>query len=248
MSLEISNTINRYELWEKIINKNGLIKICEIGVYKGDFAYHILKKCTSIEEYHIIDPWRNLSNWKKPWNHDDLQFEKIYKEALLKIDFAKEKTYIHRGTTQEIIHTLKNNYFDLIYIDGDHTLRGIVLDLLLIYDKVKDNGFIAGDDFSPNIWQHGISFEPTFVYPFSIYFAEANQLKIYELPFNQFLIIKKKEKFEFIKLNKEKVETSDFNLRKSLISIKKNLPPSYKTYFIDAKRYIKSSLNKIIKT
>lgn len=79
---------------------------------------------------------------------------------------------------------------DLVYIDGDHTLRGIVIDLISIYPKVKSGGFIGGDDFVQNPWQHGLDFEPTLVCPFSIYFAEAMNLPMFALPFNQFLMQK----------------------------------------------------------
>jgi hypothetical protein len=55
---------------------------------------------------------------------------------------------------------------------------------------VKPGGFVGGDDLSPSIWQHGESFEPTLVFPFALYFAEAMRTRIYALPYQQFLIEK----------------------------------------------------------
>jgi hypothetical protein len=67
-------------------------------------------------------------------------------------------------------------------------------------------------------WQHDIRFEPTLVCPFSIYFAEAMELPIFALPFNQFLIQKRpNSQFSFV----------DSTGRYSDISLNK-LPPSYK--------------------
>jgi len=103
-----------------------------------------------------------------------------------------------RGRTIDVIDKIKNNSVDLAYIDGDHTLRGISIDLINVLPKVKRNGIIGGDDFTSNIWQHDIKFEPTFVFPFVVYFAEAMGLKIFAVNHNQFLIQNLDEKkFEF---------------------------------------------------
>jgi hypothetical protein len=76
-------------------------------------------------------------------------------------------------------------------MDGDHTLRGITIDLIKVLPKVKEGGLIGGDDFASNPWQHDLRFEPTLVCPFAIYFAEAHNLPIVALPFKQFLIQKR---------------------------------------------------------
>jgi hypothetical protein len=49
---------------------------------------------------------------------------------------------------------------------------------------------IIGDDFTSTIWQHHTQYEPTFVFPFAVYFAEALGNMIFSLPSNQFAIIK----------------------------------------------------------
>ena len=59
-----------------------------------------------------------------------------------------------------------------------------------MFDKVRPQGWIGGDDFARWIWQHGQSFEPTMVFPFAVYFAEAVGCPVYALPFGQFLIEK----------------------------------------------------------
>ena len=78
-------------------------------------------------------------------------------------------------------------------------MRGITIDLIKLLPEVKKNGFIGGDDFTPNPWQHDIRFEPTLVCPFSIYLSEAMDLPIVALPFDQFLIqIRADTTFSFI--------------------------------------------------
>jgi hypothetical protein len=90
---------------------------------------------------------------------------------------------------------------DFAYIDGDHTLRGITIDLIRVYPKVRLNGWIGGDDFSRTVWQHHTRFEPTLVFPFALYFAEAVGARIYALPSSQFLIQKaNRHPFAFVDL------------------------------------------------
>ena len=55
--------------------------------------------------------------------------------------------------------------------------------------------------FASSIWQHPTNYEPTLVFPFAVYFAEAVGARIYALPHSQFLIEKQEvDKFEFLDL------------------------------------------------
>lgn len=147
----------------------------------------------------MIDPWANLPDWNKPFNVNSERFDAIYQETMRKTEFATNKVVILRGRTKEVIDQVPVNCLNFAYIDGDHTLRGITIDLMNVLPKIKEGGIIGGDDFTSTPWQHDIRFEPTLVCPYSIYFAEAVGLPIVALPHNQFLIINdNKAKFSFI--------------------------------------------------
>ena len=159
-------------------------------MWKGDFAEQILRVCGTIKRYYMIDPWASLPDWNKPFNVACEVFDEIHREAIQKTSFASEKIVVLRGRTKEVIGAIPDNSLDFAYIDGDHTLRGITLDLMKVLPKVKEGGIIAGDDFVNTPWQHDIRYEPTMVCPYSVYFAEAVELPIFALPHNQFLIQK----------------------------------------------------------
>ena len=195
----LSGSTSRFELLREVLNATNVKTIAEVGVWKGDFAKEILEHCEKLEKYYMIDPWATLPDWNKPFNVDTKMFEDVYAEAMSKVAFASEKVVVLRGRTKEVIEKIPEESLDFAYIDGDHTLRGITIDLIRLLPKIKKNGLIAGDDFTPNPWQHDIRFEPTLVCPFSIYFAEAMNLPILALPFNQFLIQKKSNSsFSFV--------------------------------------------------
>ena len=197
----VEKSDSRFDLWIRLVDSFKVKSMAEVGVYKGDFAYRLLEKCDSIEKYFMIDPWRHLDDWSKPANKNNNTFEKFLSETKEKTSFAANKTVILRGKTTEVIEKIPNNALDFAYIDGDHTLKGITIDLIRLFDKVRVGGWIGGDDFSQSIWQHTPNYEPTLIFPFAVYFAEAVGAKIYALPYSQFLIEKNEvESFSFIDL------------------------------------------------
>lgn len=181
---------SRFDIWTQILKAANVRSMAEIGVWKGDFAKYILEKCDFVEQYFMIDPWAHLPDWNKPLNVRREVFDEVYAEAMDKTAFASEKIIALRGRTNDVIDEIPDNSLDFAYIDGDHTLRGITIDLIRLIPKIKEDGFIGGDDFVPTPWQHGMQFEPTLVCPFAVYFAEAMDLPITALPFHQFLIKK----------------------------------------------------------
>ena len=187
---QIEPCINRGESWVRFINQKGLSDIVEIGVWKGEFAALLLSECKSINRYFMVDPWAHLSDWNKPFNISNSEFELVREEAMLNTSFAKDKVVELRNTTQQASKFLEDDSLDFAYIDGDHTLRGITLDLNVIYPKVKQGGYIGGDDLCTTPWQHNRDFEPTLVFPYVVFFAESMGVPVFALGQDQFLIIK----------------------------------------------------------
>ncbi|HEV2304695.1 MAG TPA: class I SAM-dependent methyltransferase [Candidatus Acidoferrales bacterium] len=159
-------------------------------MWKGDFAAHMLRSAPSISRYYMLDPWRPLDRWNKPLNTTAEDLERAYREALQGTAFAADKIKVLRGTTTEVIDQIPNESLDLIYVDGDHTLRGIATDLICVYPKLKLGAYLGGDDFEPSIWHHGPKFEPTLVFPFVVYFAGAVGAELWALDHQQFIMQK----------------------------------------------------------
>ncbi len=181
---------SRRELWATFLNTQRTRVMAEIGVWKGDFAADILKDAPLIKIYYMVDPWANLPDWNKPFNVSQQVFDDIYREMEVKTAFAAHKRRILRGRTKDVVAEIPDESLDFAYVDGDHTLRGITIDLIKIWPKIRPGGFIGGDDFTTTPWQHDVKFEPTLVCPLSIYFAEAMDAPIVALDHGQFLIEK----------------------------------------------------------
>ena len=185
---------NRNALWIQLINtisQKKKVRIAEIGVWKGHFAYQVLKNCPNIEKYYLVDPWRHLNDWEKPLNVSNEQFDSAFETTMKKLDFAKDKICVLRGTTLEVADQINDSELDLVYIDGDHTAKGIVIDLIKLFPKVKKGGVIGGDDYVDKIHQHDPNlFDPTMVKPVVNGFVAAHKVKYFFSNSNQFAFIK----------------------------------------------------------
>lgn len=171
--------MDRFKFWADFVNRHAVTSVTEIGVWRGEFAEYLLANCPRIQRYCLVDPWRHLESWDKPFNKSDDIFAEVFAEAQSRIAPFQSKCEILRGTTVEV----ELPYVDFTYVDGDHTLRGILIDLIRAWPKTT---WLGGDDYG-SIWQHGAQFEPSMVFPSAANFAEA-----VDAPFqvfgNQYLI------------------------------------------------------------
>ena len=62
--------------------------------------------------------------------------------------YNKPNTKIHRAYSYDIIDQFEDEYFDFVYIDGDHAYLSVLQDLRLFYPKFKIGGLMSGDDWN----------------------------------------------------------------------------------------------------
>jgi hypothetical protein len=133
----------------KLIPKN--IIAVEVGVGSGVHAQEILKYKhqgldIKIDKLYLVDIWHFKKNYNPLTNKNILQ--KNYNKVLeLKKKYSNIK--IIKDYSVEAAKKFKNNYFDFIYIDADHSYKSVYQDLKAWFPKLKKNGIIAGDDFAP---------------------------------------------------------------------------------------------------
>ena len=192
-----SSSTDRFALWRRILNAHGTTRMAEVGVWRGEFAAAVLDGCPGISTYYLVDPWRPLDDWNKPLNVSAQQFSEAHRAAVAAVAFAGSRAVVLRGTTREVADRIPEGSLDAVYIDGDHTLRGITIDLVRMLAKLRPGGLLGGDDFVPDPWHHGDAYEPTLVAPFAVHFAEAMELPIVALPFHQFVIWNRPGAFSF---------------------------------------------------
>jgi hypothetical protein len=123
--------------------------IAEVGVFQGDFS-KLIYKFLSPKELHLIDIFEgNACSGDKNGNnvvHTNLSHEFNKLKNYFK---DNNSIFLHKGKSENVLLHFPDDYFDVIYIDGDHSYDGVSKDLTLAKAKVKKGGIISGHDYGP---------------------------------------------------------------------------------------------------
>ena len=103
----------------------------EVGIWKCEFSEKIFK-ITQPTQLHLIDI-------------NDTAIEIANKKFSQEI--SSGIVAVHLGDSSEVIMSMPNNYFNWIYIDGDHSYKGVKRDLDATRLKLKSDGLIAMNDY-----------------------------------------------------------------------------------------------------
>ncbi len=124
----------------------------EIGVFRGEFTRLILK-IVRPQKLHLIDPWKyetdpiyTKSIYGGEIGKNQANMDAIYHRVVQR--FGAKNVEIHRGTSFDCAVLFPDNYFDWIYVDGNHQYEFVKQDLETYYAKVKPGGIVAGDDYA----------------------------------------------------------------------------------------------------
>jgi hypothetical protein len=117
----------------------------EIGVKHGLFSQHLLSdwKC---EKLYLVDPWEKQDGSVYDETHHDHDTDLSVcidnlKPFVGKYEMIKDYSY-------NAYSRFPDEYFDFVYIDGNHSYDAVKDDLIKWYPKLKKGGLIAGDDYS----------------------------------------------------------------------------------------------------
>lgn len=131
------------------------IKVAEIGVLKGKFAKEMINSLLP-SEYIGIDPYKKYFDKPCLSYHRQITINQVYENTNKLIEGLGHKLY--RMTSEEAAPLFYNNYFDLVYLDGDHRYEFVKQDIELWYDKIKIGGILSGHDYvkRPKRQQYGV--------------------------------------------------------------------------------------------
>jgi len=130
---------------------------CEIGNFKGEHAYHILKKL-NIKKLYLIDPYEAYEEYKHDGSYKDILEAK--KEAHNLLRRWKDKIIWVEKYSDKAIKDIKEE-LDFLYIDGNHYHPYVDNDIKKYYPLLKKRGIISGHDFGkfwPDVIEAVVSF------------------------------------------------------------------------------------------
>jgi len=116
--------------------KKGIV--AELGVDEGDFSEKIMTYTTPRKLY-LIDMWKTERYNKNKMNFVKKKFEN---------EINLRKIVLIRGKSEKELEKFDDNYFDWIYFDTTHSYLQTKKELNICRLKIKENGIIAGHDYS----------------------------------------------------------------------------------------------------
>lgn len=114
------------------------LKVLQIGVYTGDLTLYLLER-------GVAEIW-DVDTWEGSIEHEDLDFtdvEKFYNARCIDSRIRKHKMTSDKFFIEN--HFL--DYFDFIYIDGDHSTAQVFKDGVNSWPRLRQGGLIAFDDY-----------------------------------------------------------------------------------------------------
>jgi len=133
---------------QHILNKGVDIRILEIGTASGNTTSKILSLIQDKGKLYCCDPFIEYSDKKGRDNEAAyLRFQNNVKNISNKQNF-----YFKRVKSENFLKSLVDmgleKYFDLIYIDGDHSTEAVLVDFKYSNILIKDGGKIIFDDYN----------------------------------------------------------------------------------------------------
>jgi hypothetical protein len=137
---------HRRRVWKPFMEKYNIQKIAEIGVFEG-FNFNLMIEHNP-EVAVGVDMWIDDGIIaRNDCGYPQERLNGMYNSVM---ESVKDKPFakIMRMYTVDAAKFFPDEYFDLIYIDADHTYEGCKADMEAWWPKLKKGGFFTGDDYS----------------------------------------------------------------------------------------------------
>jgi predicted O-methyltransferase YrrM len=138
---------------------NKPIKYLEIGAFYGANVLSVADTygLNSESKLYCVDPWEDYQDYPEY----KTQQTSIYTRFVSNITKSgnKDKIVVHRGYSNLEVPKFEDDFFDIIYIDGNHEPEYVLEDAVLSFRKLKKGGIMIFDDYGwggPDLTKRGI--------------------------------------------------------------------------------------------
>jgi predicted O-methyltransferase YrrM len=147
------NTINVHDYIIKPIN------YLEIGTLYGANILSVANTYGLHDDskLYCIDPWEDYDDYSEYKNEQTTIYNTFINN--LENSGVKHKIIINRGYSNSELLKFQDDFFDIIYIDGNHEPEYVLEDAVLSFRKLKKGGIMIFDDYGwggPDVTQRGI--------------------------------------------------------------------------------------------
>jgi len=132
---------------------NGPINYLEIGVLDGANVILVSRSYAKHPNSRIycVDPWMDYDEYPEYKHEQEVGYNRFLSN--ISRDADTNKFVIKRGLSDVIVPTFENNFFDIIFVDGNHETEYVYRDGIMALQKVKVGGYIIFDDYLIRGWE-----------------------------------------------------------------------------------------------
>lgn len=139
------------------VDQSKPIRYAEIGAFYGANLLSVAMTYGAHSDSVLvaIDPWIDYEDYPEYKG----QQQSIYDTFCKNVAPLGPKLQIKRGYSRDVLPTLEDDSYDIIYIDGNHEPEYVLEDAVLAFRKTKVGGHIVFDDYGwggPDLTKRGI--------------------------------------------------------------------------------------------
>lgn len=131
-----------------ILNNNNYTRGVEVGSLRGEFAKSILDKWDGT--LFLVDVWRQIDDYVDMNNNDE--DSGVIIDCVKNISNHAHRAHMMRMPSNEASKLFADDSLDFVYLDANHSYKGIMDDFKNWYPKVKKGGLISGHDYMLIHW------------------------------------------------------------------------------------------------
>jgi hypothetical protein len=130
--------------------KNNPIQYLEIGCADGAHVIHIANSYANhpASKIYCVDPWMDYDEYPEYKGQQELAWNTFNNNIQQSGHFSK--CNIYRGFSDDVVPNFQDEFFDIIYVDGNHETEYVYRDGVMSFEKVKRGGYIVFDDYISN--------------------------------------------------------------------------------------------------
>lgn len=151
---QLSELISKYEgAWQagyaafpSIVHERGLRRGVEVGVAFGGHAGAILER-GGVDKLFGVDRYRHQAGYDDPMNLTQPVFDRLAKRVTQRMAPFGNRFELIREDSAGASQRFEDESLDFVYLDADHSAKGVMSDLCHWAVKVRVGGIVAGHDY-----------------------------------------------------------------------------------------------------
>lgn len=142
--------------WDEVVqrlNKRQSTKVAEVGVWTGKMSERMLRMAPNMTLW-MIDRWAAPAaddSYASSGSEISARGQNVHDAAYHKCcniaQSFKGRAHILKSDSSEAAEQFNDGFFDVVFIDGDHSYDGCRRDILAWRSKVKAGGWLGGHDY-----------------------------------------------------------------------------------------------------